>query len=43
MANGEQCLDVYNGEYVTFKDYGEYKEFILKTRERKDKRYEKDN
>lgn len=43
MANGEQCLDVYNGKYVTFKDYEEYKDFILKTRERKDKRYEKDN
>lgn len=40
MANREQCLDVYSGEYVTFKDYEEYKKFILKTRERKEKRYE---
>ena len=39
MANREQCLDVYSGEYVTFKDYEEYKKFILETRERKEKRY----
>lgn len=40
MANGEQCLDVYNGKYTSFNDYEEYKEFILKSRERKEKRYE---
>lgn len=39
MANREQCLDVYSGKYITFKDYEEYKKFILKTRERKEKRY----
>lgn len=41
MANGEQCLDVYNGKYTSFNDYEEYKDFILKSRERKEKRYEK--
>lgn len=40
MANGEQCLDVYNGKYTTFSDYEDYKNFILKSRERKEKRYE---
>ena len=40
MANGEQCLDVYNGKYTTFSDYENYKNFILKSRERKEKRYE---
>lgn len=40
MANGEQCLDVYNGKYTSFNDYEEYKKFILKSRERKEKRYE---
>lgn len=39
MASGEQCLDVYNGQYCTFDNYEEYKKFICKTRERKDKRY----
>lgn len=39
MVNGEQCLDVYNGQYCTFDNYEEYKKFICKTRERKEKRY----
>lgn len=39
MASGEQCLDVYNGQYCTFDNYEEYKKFIYKTRERKEKRY----
>ena len=39
MASGEQCLDVYNGQYCTFDNYEEYKKFICKTRERKEKRY----
>ena len=39
FANGEQCLDVYNNKYITFKDYEEYKKFILKTSEIKSKRY----
>lgn len=39
FANGEQCLDVYNNKYITFKDYEEYKKFILKTSKIKSKRY----
>lgn len=38
MANGEQCFDVYNGKYITFRDYEEYRELILKSREEKNKR-----
>lgn len=39
MANGESCLDVRNGKYKTFKCYEDYRAFVLKTREVKDKRY----
>lgn len=38
MANGERCMDVWDGKYVRFNNYDEYKGFILKTRKRKDKR-----
>lgn len=40
MARKQQCFDVYNGKYITFKDYEEYREFILKSKEIKYKRYE---
>lgn len=40
MAAGENCLDVWSGKYMSFKNYDEYKEYIMKTRTRKDKRYE---
>lgn len=39
MASGEQCLDVWSGNYMTFKDYDEYRKYILKTRVQKNKRY----
>lgn len=39
MACGEQCLDVYSGKYMTFESYDAYRSYILKTRERKEKRY----
>lgn len=39
MASGEQCFDVYNGKYVKFKDYEDYRNLIMKTREIKDYRY----
>lgn len=32
MARGEQCFDVYNGKYLTFKDYEEYRDLILKSK-----------
>ncbi len=41
LANNENCLDVMEGKYVTFKDYEDYKQFILNTRKKKDKRYNK--
>lgn len=40
MARGQSCFDVYNGKYITFKDYEEYREFILKSKEIKCKRYD---
>ena len=43
LANGENCMDIGNGKYIQFKDYEDYKKFIMKTREKKNKRYEKIN
>lgn len=40
LARNEQCFDVNAGKYITFKDYDDYREFILKSRDKKDKRYE---
>ena len=39
LANGEDCFDVMNGRYVRFKDYDDFKKFIMRSREKKDKRY----
>lgn len=39
LARGEQCFDVYDGKYITFSDYEDYRKFILKSRERKNQRY----
>lgn len=39
LANGEDCFDVMNGKYIQFKDYDDFKKFILKSRKKKDKRY----
>lgn len=41
VANGEHRVDITNGKYVTFGGYDEYREFVLKSREVKDKRYKK--
>ncbi|MBR6515894.1 MAG: hypothetical protein IKT40_03445 [Bacilli bacterium] len=38
LARNNKCLDVVNGEYITFKDYEEYREFVLKTSEEKEKK-----
>lgn len=43
LVNGEQCLDVRTGKYVNFKDYNEYRDFILLSRANKDKRVAQDN
>lgn len=39
LARGEDCFDVYNGKYVKFSNYEEYRNFILKSREIKDSRW----
>lgn len=39
MAKGEQCFDVYTGNYKTFSSYDEYYKFIMQSRNRKDKRF----
>lgn len=39
FANGEQCFDVYNCKYRTFKDYDDYSKFICKSKEIKNRRY----
>ena len=43
MVRNEQCFDVYTGNYKSFKDYEDYYKFIMKSRERKDKRDGNDN
>lgn len=39
LANREDCFDVNSGEYIRFKDYEDFKKFIMKTRGEKDIRY----
>lgn len=39
FAREESCFDVSGGKYITFKDYGDYRNFIIKSRQNKDKRY----
>ena len=41
LARGENCFDVYNGKYVKFSSYEKYRNFILKSREIKNQRWEK--
>lgn len=38
LARGNKCLDVVNGERINFKDYEEYRAFILNTYKEKEKR-----
>lgn len=40
MANGERCWDVNSSREIRFSDYEDYKEFILTSRKKKDKRYQ---
>ena len=42
FANGEQCLDVCANKYIRFKDYEEYKKFIIKSHKIKLKRYKEE-
>lgn len=38
MARGEACFDVNAGEYVTFSDYEDFRNFIMSSRKLKDAR-----
>lgn len=41
LVSGEDCFNVMNGKYLRFKDYEDFKRFILGTRKKKDKREER--
>ena len=41
LARDEDCFDVMNGKYIRFADYDDYRKFIVKSREKKDRRYKK--
>lgn len=41
LARGNECLDVQNCKYRTFRGYEYYRKFILRSREYKNKRIEK--
>ncbi len=43
MANGEQCFDVYNGKYITFKNYEDYRSMIIQSRKWKENRTKIEN
>ena len=43
LCREENCFDVYNGKYVKFSSYEKYRKFILKSREIKDQRWEKED
>ena len=42
LARESDCFDVTNGKYIRFSDYEDYREFILKSRDIKRKRLEKE-
>ena len=41
LCRNNPCFDVYSGEYIEFENYEDYKNYILKSRKYKDKRYNK--
>lgn len=41
FANDSKCIDVASGKKISFNSYDDYKKFILKTSEIKEKRFEK--
>lgn len=41
MVSNEKCLNVAKGKYTSFKDYEDYKKFILSTRKTVNSRYKK--
>ncbi len=42
LCDNQNCFDVNAGKYITFKNYNDYKKFILNSRKKKDKRIEKE-
>lgn len=38
-ARCRRCLDVYEGKYIEFKDYEEYRQFVLDSGKKKEERY----
>lgn len=38
MARNEKCFDVHNGKYIEFKDYEDYRQFVLDSKEWKNQR-----
>lgn len=40
MARESRCFDVHSGKYIEFKNYDDYRNFILKSKEIKNKRYD---
>lgn len=41
LARGSNCFDVNEGKYLKFKDYEDYRKFIIKSRKKKEKRIER--
>lgn len=41
LCRGESCFDVVKGKYITFKDYDDYRNFIINSRITKEKRLKK--
>ncbi|MBQ6817606.1 MAG: hypothetical protein IJO27_04155, partial [Bacilli bacterium] len=39
LCRNNPCFDVYSGEYIEFKNYEDYRNYILKSRKQKDKRF----
>ena len=41
LTSREKCFDPIKGEYISFDNYEQYREFVLDTRKAKDRRYRK--
>ena len=39
LAENEDCIDVQTGKHIKFESFNEYKKFILKSRQKKEKSY----
>ena len=43
LARNEDCFDLWSCSYIRFKDYEDYRKYVLKTRKRKDQRIKRYN